>query len=146
MVKLIDQRTGMEHLDRDECLRRLARHQHGIGRLAVIEGGRPTIIPVNYALVEDHVVFRSSPGSKLDAALGAGGAAFEIDDVDEAGRTGWSVVVRGRLEVVTNRHQLMLLAATQLAPYVPTTKEHWIMLHPSTITGRMIPTVYGFSL
>jgi nitroimidazol reductase NimA-like FMN-containing flavoprotein (pyridoxamine 5'-phosphate oxidase superfamily) len=145
-MKLVDQRTGMQHLDRDECLRRLARQQHGVGRLAIIEGARPTIVPVNYAMVEDRIVFRSSPGSKLDAALCGGGAAFEIDEVDDVTGTGWSVVVRGRLEVVTNRRQLMLLAATQLASYVPTEKKHWIMLHPDTVAGRMIPAKLGFSL
>jgi nitroimidazol reductase NimA-like FMN-containing flavoprotein (pyridoxamine 5'-phosphate oxidase superfamily) len=145
-MKLIDQRTGMQHLDRDECLRLLARHQHQVGRLAFIEGARPTITPVNYAMVEDHIVFRSNPGSKLDAALAGGGAAFEIDDVDDVEQIGWSVVVRGRLEVVTNRRQLMLLGATQLTPYAPSEKTSWIMLHPDTVTGRMIPHHLGFSL
>jgi len=51
------------------------------------------IFPVNYALDEGAVVFRTDPGSKLDAM--AGGARVQFA-VDEGSRTGWSMVVRAK--------------------------------------------------
>jgi glycerol-3-phosphate dehydrogenase len=55
------------------------------------------IFPVNYVVDRDLIVFRTDPGSKLDAATERESVAFEVDAVDEATRTGWSVVVGGTL-------------------------------------------------
>lgn len=92
-------RTGIEIIGRDECLELLSADQ--IGRLAVLEGGQPLILPINYGLDDESVVFLTSTGAKLDAARRAP-ACFEIDGFDRATRSGWSVVVRGRLEEVTS--------------------------------------------
>src|SRR5918997_6255070 len=85
-------------LDREECLRLLAGQE--IGRLAVVAGNTPIIVPVNYALDGESVVFRTDPGTKLDQGPRAR-ASFEIDAFDRERRTGWSVVATGRLEEVT---------------------------------------------
>jgi nitroimidazol reductase NimA-like FMN-containing flavoprotein (pyridoxamine 5'-phosphate oxidase superfamily) len=67
-----------------------------LGRLALVDADGPVILPVNYTLDEGSVVFRTDPGSKLDAAAAGATVAFEVDAADERHRTGWSVVVRGR--------------------------------------------------
>jgi uncharacterized protein len=51
---------------------------------------------------DDMVVFRTDPGSKLDAAAERELVAFDVDAADEATRTGWSVVVRGALAEVSD--------------------------------------------
>lgn len=145
-MKRIDPRTGMEHLDRDDCLSLLAQHQRGVGRLAVVEGAKPTILVVNYAMVEDRIVFRTGPGTKLDAACNGAYVAFEIDRVDHDTMSGWSVVVRGRSEVVTGTSQLFLLRSTGLVPYADGGKDTWVMIHPDVVTGRMVSTGTGFVL
>src|SRR4051794_32642313 len=137
-MDLIEPRTGMQHIDRDDCLVLLAEHQQGVGRLAFVEGGKPTILPVNYAMVGDRIVFRTAPGIKLEAALRSGAVAFEIDHIDDETRTGWSVVVRGRAEAVTSKSQLFMVGVTPLEPFVPG-KENWVMIHPDMITGRRVP-------
>lgn len=82
----------IEELDQEECRRLLAtRH---LGRLAIPDFGGPVIFAVNYILDQDLVIFRTDPGSKLDAATEREQVAFEVDAVEEATRTGWSVVVR----------------------------------------------------
>ena len=51
-------------------------------------------------MVDDAIVFRTTPYSEL-ASYGPGEeAAFEIDNVDYSRQTGWSVVAFGRLERV----------------------------------------------
>ena len=77
----------MEELDDTEC--RLLAEQH-LGRLAIPDFGGPVIFPVNYVFDQDLVVFRTDPGSKLDAATERESVAFEVDAVDEATRTGWA--------------------------------------------------------
>jgi nitroimidazol reductase NimA-like FMN-containing flavoprotein (pyridoxamine 5'-phosphate oxidase superfamily) len=145
-MRSLDPRTGTEHLDRDDCLRLLAEHQHRVGRLAVIEGTAPTIVVVNYVMIEDRVVFRSGPGSKLTAAERGGPAAFEIDLIADATGSGWSVVVRGHLRVVTSQQQLFMMGASRLVPYVPGAKGSWVMLHPDSITGRRVPVDAPYAL
>ena len=75
----------MEELDDPECRRLLA--QRHLGRLAIPDFGGPVIFPVNYVFDQDLVVFRTDPGSKLDAATERESVAFEVDAIDEATRT-----------------------------------------------------------
>lgn len=84
-MRTIDARTGIERLDREECLALLAGEV--VGRLAVVAGGGAEIFPVNYVLDGDTVVFRTDSGTKLHAA-GRAQASFEIDRIDREHRTG----------------------------------------------------------
>jgi nitroimidazol reductase NimA-like FMN-containing flavoprotein (pyridoxamine 5'-phosphate oxidase superfamily) len=110
-----------------------------IGRLAVVVGRSPTILPVNYALDGEAIVFRSAPGTKLDQA-GRAPVAFEVDGFDRQRRTGWSVVVHGRLEEVTrfDAATLARVSALALHPWSDTPKDHWLRLVPSRVTGRRV--------
>jgi nitroimidazol reductase NimA-like FMN-containing flavoprotein (pyridoxamine 5'-phosphate oxidase superfamily) len=137
-MRMIDTRTGLEIVDRDECVRLLAGEQ--LGRLALATGGEPAIFPVNYALDGEAIVFRTAPGTKLDAA-GRAPAAFEIDAADPATRSGWSVVVTGRLEEVTRFLPATWERVRHLAvqPWAAGERDHWMRLVPSRITGRRIP-------
>src|SRR5437588_9458338 len=88
--------TQMLELTREECLDLLAAHT--FGRLSVVmRNGSPVIRPVNYVFDRrtQSVVFRTAQGSKLHALLRAGKAAFEIDELDQAEGTGWSVIIEG---------------------------------------------------
>jgi nitroimidazol reductase NimA-like FMN-containing flavoprotein (pyridoxamine 5'-phosphate oxidase superfamily) len=126
----------MEELDQDEC-RRLLAERH-LGRLAVPDFGGPMIFPVNYVVDEDLIVFRTDPGSKLDAATEREAVAFEVDAVDEATRTGWSVVVRGVLAEITDPADLARLRALPLYPWAPGRKTRYVRVRPLGISGRRI--------
>ncbi|MGQ0432535.1 MAG: pyridoxamine 5'-phosphate oxidase family protein, partial [Microthrixaceae bacterium] len=60
-MRMIDDRTGLEVLAQDECLRLL--HKQGVGRVAVVAGGRPMIFPVNYVVDGRTIVFRTDEGT-----------------------------------------------------------------------------------
>lgn len=139
-MRTVDARTGIERLDREQCLRLLA--EDTIGRLAVIDHGTPIIFPVNYRLDEEAVVFRTDPGTKLDDGPRSP-ASFEIDRFDREDRSGWSVVVVGRLEEVTRYDSRTLdrLRALPVDPWAVGEKSHWMRLVPSRITGRRVGTI-----
>lgn len=124
-------------LQRSECLELLA--SDVVGRLAVIDGGTPVILPINYVLDGDTVVFRTEKGLKLDAGPRSP-ASFEIDSVDREHRTGWSVVVTGRLEEVTDFDAAAWHRALDLPidPWASGEKSHWMRLVPARITGRAV--------
>jgi nitroimidazol reductase NimA-like FMN-containing flavoprotein (pyridoxamine 5'-phosphate oxidase superfamily) len=126
----------MEELDDSEC-RRLLAERH-LGRLAIPDFGGPVIFPVNYVFDQDLVVFRTDPGSKLDAATEREQVAFEVDATDEATRTGWSVVVRGTLAEITDPADLARLRALPLYPWAPGEKTRYVRVRPGSITGRRI--------
>ncbi len=144
-MRLIDQRSGLEIIDRDDCLRLLATRLYSVGRVAVLDGRHPVILPVNYGLDGDHIVFRTAAGTKLDAALHGGLVAFEIDHVDDKTESGWSVLVKGRAELVTTMHDLMRLRALPLTPWAEGEHANWIRIAPEHITGRRVASVGHFS-
>ena len=133
----IDARTGIEVIGRDECLRLL--RSDVVGRIGFVNHGSPTVLPVNYTMDGEHVVFRTAPGSKL-AAVGRDPVCFEIDAFDRDAHTGWSVVVHGRLEEVTNHQpaELGRLRSTGLSPWLPAGRDHWLRIVPGWVTGRRI--------
>ncbi|HWD44944.1 MAG TPA: pyridoxamine 5'-phosphate oxidase family protein, partial [Actinomycetota bacterium] len=60
------------------------------------------------------------------------------DAVDEATRTGWSVVVRGTLAEITDATHLERLRALPLYPWAPGEKSRYLRVQPRKITGRRI--------
>ena len=110
-----------------------------VGRTAFVTGGAIVILPVNYAFVAESVVFRTAPGSKLAHADNGAAMSFEIDGWDPAARTGWSVLVKGTSEHVTNEWLTSMfeyLGAEPWANDVP--RENWVRIRSTEITGRRI--------
>jgi|HigsolmetaAR202D_1030399.scaffolds.fasta_scaffold30754_2 hypothetical protein len=82
-------------LDPATC-RTLLRTQQ-VGRIAT-GGSEPRVVPVNYVLVDDVVVFNTDETAAVTTRIGER-VAFEVDMIDHRTRSGWSVVVHGRLHV-----------------------------------------------
>lgn len=123
-------------LSNDECQALLAGSH--LGRVALVEGGRPLILPVNYVLDDAAVVFRTDEGSKLDAAVRGAPVAFEVDGVNRERQTGWSVLIRGHAEYVTDPTDLERLRRLPLVPWAPGAKPHYVWVRPEEVTGRRI--------
>jgi len=125
-------------LTEKECWAHLRAQQ--LGRLAIVVGGNPQIFPVNYAVGERSIVFRTAPVSKL--AHGPGSVAcFEIDGYDGHAREGWSVTAVGPLEEITDAQDARSRSLRQLQvdPLAPGARLHWVALHPDQVTGRHFP-------
>ncbi|WP_323054785.1 pyridoxamine 5'-phosphate oxidase family protein [Arthrobacter sp. MI7-26] len=48
----------------------------------------------------------------------------------------WSVIVKGRAEIVSVDEELQALAAMELSPWEPGTKDHLIRVTPAQMSGR----------
>jgi nitroimidazol reductase NimA-like FMN-containing flavoprotein (pyridoxamine 5'-phosphate oxidase superfamily) len=137
-MKLVDGQAGIEIVSREECLRLLADEM--VGRIGFLVSGDVEVLPVNYVLDGEAVVFRTAPGSKLEWATRSP-VVFEVDRVDPATRSGWSVIVHGRAEVVTVFDRVELrerVAALPVDPWVPGEKPHVVRIVPRSITGRRV--------
>jgi hypothetical protein len=67
-----------------------------VGRLAWTGPHGPTVIPVNFIVTGAEVHVRTTAYSELGRQCDDSPVAFEVDHVDVATRSGWSVLMRGR--------------------------------------------------
>jgi len=81
-------------LGTDECERLL--RSGVVGRIAITTPSGPHIVPVNYSVVDDMIVFRTTPYSVIGTYGLNAQMAFEVDQFDYEYWTGWSVLARGR--------------------------------------------------
>ena len=135
-MQRLDDVTVLEDLDAGECLRLLA--TQGIGRVAFIVDGEPTVLPVNFTLVEDVVVFRTAAGSAFDVLVRDAEVAFEVDQADPAYHSGWSVIGRGRAEGLEQMMPVDALEQLTLRPWGLVAAPGWIGVRLREITGRRI--------
>lgn len=129
-------RNGLEVPSREECLRLLAGAT--LGRLAIHSGALPTIVPVNFALTPEGVVIRTSPGSKLDAAITNSVVAFEVDDYNSIYHSGWSVVVIGVAREITDTKELDAVRRLQLPHWAPGPADHFVCISTELVSGRLL--------
>jgi nitroimidazol reductase NimA-like FMN-containing flavoprotein (pyridoxamine 5'-phosphate oxidase superfamily) len=130
-------RAEIEVLPREECLRLLAAEE--IGRIAVVLGNQPLIMPVNYVLERETIVLRTDPGTKL-ATANFERVAFEVDQVDRERQAGWSVLVQGVGQEITPAYSRLFeqVRALAITPWAPGDKEHWLRIMPVEISGRRV--------
>lgn len=129
-------RNGLEVLDRNECLQLL--RSATIGRVGTTVGALPTVLPVNFRVVDDRVVFRTTTGTKLDAAATNAVVAFEVDAIDPLSHGGWSVVVTGIAHEVTRPDEIAELTAANIPFWAPATDGHLVAIATEMISGRRI--------
>lgn len=130
----------LEELDREECLRLIA--PSGIGRVAFNDGEGPAVMPVNYVVDGESVIFRTAPAGRLNRNLTTviTGAdvriAFEVDRIDEASHEGWSVLLRGGAHHLADADEATAVALVR--PWAGGERDICIRLTPTTITGRRL--------
>lgn len=125
--------AGLEVLSYDDCVERLEHAQ--VGRLAFLADGDVQIFPVNYRWHDGAVVFRTAPGTKLDAGFFHKITAFEIDGWDSVFETGWSVVAKGIAKAVDPTPEMEALG---LRPWAGPGRDDWVRIRPDEVTGRKI--------
>lgn len=127
---------GFEVLGRDECLWLLGRSN--MGRIAFHAQARLTVLPVNYVMVREAIVFRTSESATL-AGSEVGSVAFEVDGVallDDTRREAWSVVVEGVLRRVVGAELERLEKLPLLEPWAPGPHPAHMRIEPESVSGR----------
>ena len=127
---------GLTEIDRAECLRLLASAQ--IGRVLYTEAAMPAAHPVNYLLDDEEVVFRTGGGGKLAAAARGIVVGFQVDDIDVAQRSGWSVLGVGEAYEILDPARLAELAERLPVPWAPHRTGHCISIPLQRLTGRWL--------
>ena len=127
---------GLELLDEEECLRLLA--SSPVGRIAITIGGLPAVFPVNFAVIDGDIVFRTGEGTKLRAALSRAIVGFEVDSIDPTYHEGWSVLVVGRAEELAGTAAASLADSVPVSSWAGGNRQHLVRIAPELVSGRRI--------
>lgn len=121
----------VRELTDEECWELLSAHE--LGRLGFRLLEQVHVVPINYTVDEDTLLFRTAEGSKLLGVVMHGDVVLEIDDHDD--HDAWSVIVRGVAQLLdeASAHRADNLP---LRPWVDNPKYNVVEIVPTEITGR----------
>jgi transcriptional regulator with XRE-family HTH domain len=127
----------LTELGEQECLRLI--EPGGIGRVAFEWAGRLQVLPVNFAVHNGGIVFRTAATTAI-GHYSEGPVAFEVDRFDEGTHQGWSVLIDGTARRADSE-QTPLLSAT-VEPWAGGDREVYVVITPTCITGRRVGAGY----
>jgi nitroimidazol reductase NimA-like FMN-containing flavoprotein (pyridoxamine 5'-phosphate oxidase superfamily) len=107
-----------------------------VGRVAVTNRALPAIVPVNY-VVDHGILFRTSSGGMLDRACRGQVVAFEVDQLAEDGRSGWSVLVVGVADGVEGSDEVRAVRTGLISARGEAT-DRFVRVSMTEVTGREI--------
>jgi hypothetical protein len=128
--------NGLEVLSRAEAIALLEGEE--VGRLVYTRRALPAIRPVNYAVRGGAILIWTGSSSSLGQAVRGAVVAFEVDELDRATRSGWSVTVTGTAQLVTDPELLSRARADGPVPWAAGVKEHLIRIPLTLVTGRWL--------
>ena len=124
-------------LDPQECERLL--RAGVVGRAALSTPDGPHIIVVNYAVLDDTIVIRTSPYSVLGTHGRDSMLAFEVDHVDHDRHVGWSVVARGRAWAEVDPGEVTRIRqGSQPRPWPSGNRNLYLRIRWESLTGRSL--------
>ena len=128
------QTDGFRALDRQECLRLLAKVP--VGRVVYTRQALPAVLPINFSLdTNASVLLCTSPESDLVRAIDGVVVAFEADEFDAATRSGWSVV--------TDPAEHERLTQTGPSSWMPLRESVFVRIESEMVTGRELRGMPG---
>lgn len=129
--------SSVEKLSENQCWELLRSTE--VGRLAVIVGDHPEIFPVNFAVDQGTVLFRSAQGTKVTSALSDASVAFEADGYDAQTGLVWSVVIKGHATSFRAIDEAVDSFEVEVRPWQAGKKERFVRIRPHEVTGRRFP-------
>lgn len=124
--------TALTH---DECMRRLAEHK--LGRISVTSRALPVIVPVNYVLTGRTILFRTERGGMLARATDNTVVAFEVDDLADDGRSGWSVLAVGVAQHIEGSREVRALELA-VTSALGEGRDQFVAITVGQLTGRAV--------
>lgn len=129
-------------LSRAECLRLLA--SVPFGRVVFTSGALPAVRLACHRADGEQIIIHASLGNAVSPGPDGTGpvVAYEADQVDAAGQSGWSVVVVGRARLVTDEKLAVRYREQLGAAWVDERASQVIIITPELVSGyRMNPVL-----
>jgi nitroimidazol reductase NimA-like FMN-containing flavoprotein (pyridoxamine 5'-phosphate oxidase superfamily) len=110
-----------------------------VGRVAYVVDGVPQVLPVNFSLMGKDIVIQTTAQSRLANLAVAGRLlAFEVDDIDESSRLGWSVLLHGPSRISSEQGTDTVHANELARPWIGGDRHTVVVISPTRVTGRRI--------
>jgi len=109
-----------------------------IGRVVLSLNCIPVALPVNLVVLDGDVVFATDRGSKLDAAVQGNVVSVQVDDIDRIYHTGWSVLVTGVAELLSDPRDVERARRLPLQPWAPGPHPFYVRVPSTVVSGRRI--------
>ena len=129
----VDGRTPTRHLSEEECWQRLAEAPYG--RVAMSAAGEVDVFPVNHAVDNRTIVFRTSAGTKLLELTIHDRVAFQIDGFTDT--EAFSVVIKGVAQEFDRQGEVYQAETLGVTPWAPEEKDRWVRITPTEVHGRL---------
>lgn len=121
----------------EECLELLETQR--VGRVGLVTEAGLRIFPVNYTVFEDTIVFRTLPYGVIANSAHGAEVAFEVDDLDDELRSGWSVLAVGRCTRVEDPDTVRLIRAERdVEPWAAGQRILYFQVSWVDLTGRRV--------
>lgn len=114
-----------------------------LGRVAFADDHGIAVLPVNYSVVNESIIFRTSAYSTLARVpiheTKTAAVSFQVDQVDYDTKTGWSVLARGATEVIDDDDELAHIKRTwDPEPWASGPRPIYIRLRFKELSGRRL--------
>ncbi|WP_019145676.1 pyridoxamine 5'-phosphate oxidase family protein [Aeromicrobium massiliense] len=128
---------GPTVLDPDEARRLLGAGV--VGRIAFVDhDGALQLVPVNYRELDGDVFWLTLADGLLARSADADEVLFQVDHHDDTFQSGWSILLRGRAEVVHDDELAATLRDRGLRPWAAGERTTLVRLRSTAITGRRV--------
>jgi uncharacterized protein len=124
--------SGLHVLDEAECY--ILLRSRTLGRVGLRIADQLAILPVYYAVMHHDVVFRTSPGLKLSAAVLGTRVVFEADNASP----GWSVLVGGHAGEIRDPAEIEHARALLGHDWPAGERNQFVKIVGEQITGRRL--------
>jgi nitroimidazol reductase NimA-like FMN-containing flavoprotein (pyridoxamine 5'-phosphate oxidase superfamily) len=113
-----------------------------VGHVALTARALPVVVPVNFALLDGDIVWRSAQGTKLNDASAGFVVAFEADHYEPDHTQGWSVMIQGLAHVIVDSAQLDRARKLPLESWaLEAAADRYVCLVPNIVTGMRMRNV-----
>jgi transcriptional regulator with XRE-family HTH domain len=110
-----------------------------VGRVAFVVSGPPLVLPVNFTFSGPEILITTAAMSPLAELARAGRlVSFQVDDIDEPSRLGWSVLCHGPARLVREADDEPGPGLDLVRPWIGDDRHTVVAIHPATMTGRRI--------
>lgn len=129
----------LEELETEECRRLLV--SVNVGRLGFTVDDEQRVVPMNYVLADDHVVFRTSQDNEVARNVPGRAVAFEVDNFDSFLQGGWSVLVSGSAEELPRESLRAMDVGETPEPWASGVRSLYLRIPLAHISGRRVHPV-----
>ncbi|MBM7051963.1 MULTISPECIES: pyridoxamine 5'-phosphate oxidase family protein [unclassified Rothia (in: high G+C Gram-positive bacteria)] len=111
----------------------LAEHLR-FARIGTSDEGRIHITPVNVAIADQKIYFRTAPGSKLTQLILNDRVTLQFDRI--GGGEAYSVNIFGTARLLTDSEEIARAESLNIVPWINTAKLEFVEITPDQVVGR----------